>query len=189
VPQAAIEIVDDFRVAFHGPHPVAGRAAAVRALILGWNDFNVAGIARRGKGRRRPPCAIRNNSLRKSLSIAVLAAGAALAARPAGRQRLIHDPPDGTGAPPTLCAAPEAAVDLAGRARAFGRGHRRAHVVVGEHVTGAHNHGMARQPALVRYATNYFSPARRAKEKRATYTYSNVALWSADHGPKAQPFG
>jgi hypothetical protein len=48
---------------------------------------------------------------------------------------------------------------------------------------------MARQPALVRYATNYFSPARQAKEKRATYTYSNVALWSADHGPKAQPFG
>jgi len=122
----------------------------------------------------------------------MLAAGAALTLRPTGRERLVHDPPDGTGAPPALRAATETAVDLAGGARALGRVHRRAHVVVGEHVTGAHNHGLARQPALVRYATNCFSPtlvrAGRQKKKAQLTRIPMLPCGALGTGPKRGRF-
>ena len=59
----------------------------------------------------------------------------------AGAERFIHDAPDGGGAASTLRAASQAAIDLGRRAR------RRVsdggtHLDVGEHVAGAHDHGV-----------------------------------------------
>src|SRR4029077_3289043 len=55
-------------------------------------------------------------------------------------ERLVHDLADRAGAPTAFRTAAETAIDLSGRARR-GRGlYGRAHIVVGQHVTGADNH-------------------------------------------------
>jgi len=72
-------------------------------------------------------------------------------------------------------AAAEATIDLAGGARACGRSHRRAHIVVGEHVTGHTINGLA---AARLVDMNYLTSVRAGgKEKKHNLTYSNVALW------------
>src|SRR2546428_5449921 len=62
--------------------------------------------------------------------------------RASRRQRLVHDPPDGTRAPPALGAAAEATIDLAGRAPRLRR-RNRTHVMVDEPGATAPDHGRA----------------------------------------------
>ena len=63
------------------------------------------------------------------------------AARPVGRrQRLVHDPPDGAGAPSALRAAAETAIDFAAGSGGGLAGKRRTDVVVGQHVAGTDDH-------------------------------------------------
>jgi hypothetical protein len=85
----------------------------------------------------------------------MLARRAALAACAAGAgERLIHDLADGARATPALGAATEAAIDLAGRARRLLGTERRTHVLVGQYVAGADDHGKAGVPTgLVLSAT------------------------------------
>ena len=66
----------------------------------------------------------------------------ALAARAArAGDRRVHDAADSARATPALGAAAEAAIDLAGRARRLLGAERGAHVLVGQHVAGADDHG------------------------------------------------
>jgi hypothetical protein len=66
-------------------------------------------------------------------------------------------------------------IDLTGRARcALGRGERGSHVMVGEHVAGAHDHcSEARQDigSICNYL--YLQRTKRAKKKSRFYSYSN----------------
>jgi hypothetical protein len=78
--------------------------------------------------------------------------------------RLVHDPPDGTDAPPALCAATKAAVDLAG-ARRIRRRHRCAHVTVTEHVAGADDHEKARHQPVGTMCNYLLNWGRRGKRK------------------------
>ena len=77
---------------------------------------------------------------------AVLSARAARAGCAAcgSRDRLVHDPADGARASSALGAAAEAAVDLTGGARRSRRAQRCPHVMVGQHIAGAHDHGSRR---------------------------------------------
>ena len=88
-------------------------------------------------------------------SVAVLAAGAALAADAAGAgDCLVHDPADGARATPALGAAAEAAIDLTGRSRRLLGAERRADVLVTQNVARTDNHGNPAFPRLlVPYAT------------------------------------
>ena len=135
-----------------------------------------AGAAR---GRPWQARAIRNNSLEKCRSGAGLAGGAAAVGRPADRKRLVHDSADGTGAPSALRAAAETAIDLPGRARAFSRAHSCAHVMVAQHVAGAHDHRkMARQPVWYDLQLSN-SPRPRSKGKNAEFIrIPMLGLWS-----------
>jgi ABC-type nitrate/sulfonate/bicarbonate transport system substrate-binding protein len=54
---------------------------------------------------------------------------------------LVHDPADSARAAPALCAAAEAAVDLAGGARRTFGAECRPHIVIGQHVARADDHG------------------------------------------------
>jgi hypothetical protein len=64
------------------------------------------------------------------------AAGAAVS------QRLVHDAPDGAGAPTALGAATQTVINFAGRTRTTFTGRERAaHVFVREYVTRTHDHG------------------------------------------------
>jgi hypothetical protein len=117
-------------------------------------------------------------------SVRVLFGGAALAAgaaRSAGGERFLHDAPDGARAPPALCAAAEAAIDLTRRARRLGMVERRAHVVIGQHVTGTDDHESSKAPTRIGSICNYryFTLRGQAKRKRLIYTYSNVWRWTA----------
>ena len=106
-----------------------------------------------------------DSRLWKSLGVAV---------RPATRdvgagQRLVHDSPDGTCAPPALRAAAETAIDFAASPRRVVAGQRRANVMVGQHVTGTDDHrgnvpialaagiGHTRNYAYLRPAKNDFN--------------------------------
>jgi hypothetical protein len=67
--------------------------------------------------------------------------GVLAACRRGAGQGFVHDPTNGTRAPPALGAATEAMIDLARcPRRIFADRQRRAHVLVGEHVTGADDH-------------------------------------------------
>src|SRR6266403_355492 len=90
------------------------------------------------------------------VSVAVLAGRAALAAGAAGAgDRLVHDLADGARTTPALRAAAEAAIDLAGRARRLLGTERRAHVLVGQHVAGADDHGKGGVPTGFSSFCNY----------------------------------
>ena len=82
VPQAAVEIFDDFGVALHGrvlSRVAGGRSPRGRPAI--WNDCNVdARNAKRTRAKSRRPTQVARNAETKS--VAVLAARAALAAGP-----------------------------------------------------------------------------------------------------------
>jgi hypothetical protein len=83
-------------------------------------------------------------------STAMLTCRTALAGGAAGTgERLVHDLADGARATPALGAAAETPIDLAGRARRLLGTERRAHVLVGQYVAGADDHGDGRafQPA------------------------------------------
>jgi len=70
-----------------------------------------------------------------------LGAGKLTARRACGIECFVHDPPDGTGAPAALGAAPEATIDVAGRPwRSLSARQGAAHVVVGEYVAGTDDH-------------------------------------------------
>src|SRR5216684_9306358 len=134
MPQTAIEIFDDPCVAFHGPHPII---CLRRTRAKFWNCSNLDQNARPDKGGRMP--ALPAKPAIRCRLLDVLAARTALAS--GGRQRLVHDPPDGARAPPALGAATEAAIDLAGRKRRLLGAERRAHVFVGQHVARTDDHG------------------------------------------------
>jgi hypothetical protein len=97
-----------------------------------WNRCNLDQITGTGKSNT---AAVSEVSAVAQISIGTGAARSVLAAAGAWeRQGLVHDPPDGTSAPPALGAAAQAAIDLTGRARGLRNGDR-AHVVVAQHVT------------------------------------------------------
>ena len=74
--------------------------------------------------------------------LAMLAARTTLARRAAGAgDRLVHDPADSARTTPALCTAAEAAVDLAGGARRTFGTECRPHIVIGQHVARADDHG------------------------------------------------
>jgi hypothetical protein len=118
-----------------------------------WNCSNLAQIAwhDKGKGGGLP---VRDGSYQALIGprwwlsrgadlLAVLAAGAALAAGTAGAgagDGLVHDPADGARTATALGAAAEAAIDLTGGPRRFRAGERRADVVVGQHIAGTNDH-------------------------------------------------
>src|SRR5436190_201208 len=112
-----------------------------RGLPMRSNRSHVAGIARRGKrdtrDARSQSATFLKQNRRSGGRIARGVTGAP--GRAGGGDRLVHDPPDGTDAPPALCAATKAAIDLAG-ARRIRRRHRGPHVTVTEHVAGADDH-------------------------------------------------
>jgi hypothetical protein len=56
-------------------------------------------------------------------------------------QRLVHDSSDCAGAAAALGAATEAPVDLAGGTWGAGRDHGATHIMVGEHIARADDHG------------------------------------------------
>src|SRR5256885_4885946 len=125
------------------------------------------GLELQGAARalRRAPFTIRNISEAKSPSggrARRRVTGAP--GRAGGGDRLVHDPPDGTDAPPTLCAATKAAVDLAG-ARRIRRRHRCAHVTVTEHVAGADDHEKARHQPVGTMCNYLLNWGRRSKRK------------------------
>ena len=80
-----------------------------------------------------------------------------LTTRGAG-ERLVHDAPDGAGAPAALGAAAQAPIDVAGRSRrGFIARQSGAHVLVGQHVAGTDDH--SRGPAADWYHLQPFNSA------------------------------
>ena len=93
------------------------------------------------KAARGAPAPVILAAVEKSGRIGGVCAGFLAAAGFPGSQSLVHDAADGTGAASALRAAAEAIVDLArGARRRFARRQGRAHIVIGEHVTGADDH-------------------------------------------------
>src|SRR3989442_1110496 len=111
--------------------------------------------------------------------------------RASRRQRLVHDPPDGTRAPPALGAAGEATIDLAGRARRL-RSRNRTHVMVAEHVARAHDHGRAQLPGRRFFSSmcNYIvQPGQQRKAENAEfYRYSNLCGCRAKNARRRDGF-
>jgi hypothetical protein len=95
-----------------------------------------------------------------------------------GNERLVHDPPDGTGAPAALGAASQATIDVAGRSqRRCGSREGAAYVVVGEHVAGTDDHSRKARPPIG-IACNYLHNAKdaAAQEEIAVFSRSNLAI-------------
>src|ERR1700690_2954376 len=93
------------------------------------------------KAARGAPAPVILAAVEKSGRIGGVCADFLAAAGFPGGQSLVHDAADGASAASALRAAAEAIVDLArGARRRFARRQGGAHVMVGEHVTGADNH-------------------------------------------------
>lgn len=93
-----------------------------------------------------------------------------------GNERLVHNSPDGTGAPAALGAAPQAAINVAGRPRR-GIGARKgaAHVVVAEHVAGTDDHSRKAEPRIG-ITCNYLHNAKDevTQEEITVFSRSNI---------------
>ena len=73
-------------------------------------------------------------------------------------ERLVHDAPNGAGAPAALGAAAQAPIDVAGRSRwGFIARQSGTHVLVGQHVAGTDDH--SRGPAADWYHLQPFNNA------------------------------
>ena len=100
------------------------------------------------------------------------------AAAGGGNERLVHDLPDGTGAPAALGAASQATIDVAGRSRRRrGTQERTAYVVVGEHVAGTDDHSRKARPRIG-IACNHLHNAKdeAAQEEIPVFSRSNLAI-------------
>lgn len=99
--------------------------------------------------------------------VRLLAMGASGAASlGAGTQRFVHDLLDGPRATAALGTTTQASIDLPRRAReVLGLGNDVTHVVVGQDIAGANNHGMLEKPVRT-LLNNYGSAAVDAKGKQ-----------------------
>src|SRR5580704_7496421 len=97
--------------------------------------------------------------------------GQALGGRAARRrsdcgQGLVHDAPDGAGAPTALGAATQTVINFAGRTRTTFTGRERAaHVFVREYVTRTHDHGRTARGNWFVLQLTLAQPILRCKEK------------------------
>ena len=133
---------------------VSGRNAARRASI-DWNRSNVDRNCRRDKLESTSPPVFAKIRWKAAAgrSNTVMSARAALAAGPGCSERLVHDLLDGARTPSALRAATEATINLARGARGRASRDGRPHVMVAEHVAGAHDHRSNTRQLLVRSET------------------------------------
>ena len=133
-----------------------------------WNHSKVAGLCTCGKGRgAKMPAKSQVNPTGKIDQARCRPLGQHVQAVAAGRQRLVHDPADGRGAPAALGAAAEAAVDLAGRSRGVSAATAVRTSWSRQHVAGTDNHRQPARPTWFQLQLSYFRRHARAKGKRA----------------------
>ena len=99
-------------------------------------------------------------------------------ARWRGGERLVQNSADGAGATPALRATAQAVIDLSGRARRRLAGSKcGAHVVVGEHVAGTHDHrDVARPGQWFNLQPSLARAMKTRKEKSAFYSHSKQLI-------------
>src|SRR6266700_5144598 len=189
MPQAAVEIFDDFCVALPGPLPWLESPLRPPPFTAGQDlerlERGLTRQTRQGVNARRGRCFQRFEWECRSARLAAVRMAAAI--RSTGGECLVHDSPNGTGAPPTLSAAAKAPINLARGARSLARTESRAHVAIGQHVTGTDDHESPASPSRFGSLCNYryFKSPPRAKGKDPIYSYSKLGCGT--RGP--QPTG